>query len=294
MCSGSGPMTSAPSDPSASLEGVSRLILGSSLPARARGSAKGRWRIRLVELQQGVPRRRGCPGSSGPECSRRPGLQVDHDGAFAAAGAVDQRRRRDEDLGPLADVPLALKDVITTAASRPRAAPRFSTVGARRMTPTSPASCVTPVWSSWTRPSSTSSRWVSPARPASTRAGRVPEQFGTPRMRTQLGLRLRAGRRAGVPDHTNDCVPDWRTCGRPLQMYMADLCTVPSNFAGNAAASFPCGLAAEDGLPVCVARDGTGAGRRPAPPGRRRRRTGIPEPLGVPVLSRVSDLEVVE
>jgi aspartyl-tRNA(Asn)/glutamyl-tRNA(Gln) amidotransferase subunit A len=36
----------------------------------------------------------------------------------------------------------------------------------------------------------------------------------------------------------------------PLAMYMADLCTVPSNLAGNAAASFPCGLAAEDGLPV--------------------------------------------
>jgi aspartyl-tRNA(Asn)/glutamyl-tRNA(Gln) amidotransferase subunit A len=36
----------------------------------------------------------------------------------------------------------------------------------------------------------------------------------------------------------------------PLAMYMADLCTVPSNLAGNAAASIPCGLAAEDGLPV--------------------------------------------
>ena len=29
-----------------------------------------------------------------------------------------------------------------------------------------------------------------------------------------------------------------------------DLCTIPSNLAGNAAASFPCGLAPEDGLPV--------------------------------------------
>jgi aspartyl-tRNA(Asn)/glutamyl-tRNA(Gln) amidotransferase subunit A len=36
----------------------------------------------------------------------------------------------------------------------------------------------------------------------------------------------------------------------PLAMYMADLCTIPSNLAGNAAASFPCGLAPEDGLPV--------------------------------------------
>ena len=36
----------------------------------------------------------------------------------------------------------------------------------------------------------------------------------------------------------------------PLVMYKADLCTIPSNLAGNASASFPCGLAPEDGLPV--------------------------------------------
>jgi aspartyl-tRNA(Asn)/glutamyl-tRNA(Gln) amidotransferase subunit A len=36
----------------------------------------------------------------------------------------------------------------------------------------------------------------------------------------------------------------------PLAMYMNDLCTIPSNLAGNAAASFPVGLAPEDGLPV--------------------------------------------
>ena len=35
-----------------------------------------------------------------------------------------------------------------------------------------------------------------------------------------------------------------------MTRYKADLCTVPSNLAGNAAASFPIGLAAEDGLPV--------------------------------------------
>ncbi|MFO7163951.1 MAG: amidase family protein, partial [Mycolicibacterium hassiacum] len=32
--------------------------------------------------------------------------------------------------------------------------------------------------------------------------------------------------------------------------YKADLCTIPSNLAGNASASFPCGLSPEDGLPV--------------------------------------------
>jgi aspartyl-tRNA(Asn)/glutamyl-tRNA(Gln) amidotransferase subunit A len=36
----------------------------------------------------------------------------------------------------------------------------------------------------------------------------------------------------------------------PLAMYVADLCTIPSNLAGNAALSVPCGLAPEDGLPV--------------------------------------------
>jgi aspartyl-tRNA(Asn)/glutamyl-tRNA(Gln) amidotransferase subunit A len=36
----------------------------------------------------------------------------------------------------------------------------------------------------------------------------------------------------------------------PLAMYMNDLCTIPSNLAGNASASFPAGLAPEDGLPV--------------------------------------------
>jgi len=36
----------------------------------------------------------------------------------------------------------------------------------------------------------------------------------------------------------------------PMAMYLADLCTIPANLAGNAALSVPCGLAAEDGLPV--------------------------------------------
>jgi aspartyl-tRNA(Asn)/glutamyl-tRNA(Gln) amidotransferase subunit A len=38
----------------------------------------------------------------------------------------------------------------------------------------------------------------------------------------------------------------------PLAMYKADLCTIPVNLAGNCAASFPAGLAPEDGLPVGV------------------------------------------
>jgi aspartyl-tRNA(Asn)/glutamyl-tRNA(Gln) amidotransferase subunit A len=36
----------------------------------------------------------------------------------------------------------------------------------------------------------------------------------------------------------------------PMAMYLADLCTIPSDLAGNAAISVPCGLAEEDSLPV--------------------------------------------
>lgn len=36
----------------------------------------------------------------------------------------------------------------------------------------------------------------------------------------------------------------------PLAMYRNDLCTIPSNLAGNASASFPAGLSDDDGLPV--------------------------------------------
>ncbi|MGH3319023.1 MAG: Asp-tRNA(Asn)/Glu-tRNA(Gln) amidotransferase subunit GatA [Streptosporangiaceae bacterium] len=36
----------------------------------------------------------------------------------------------------------------------------------------------------------------------------------------------------------------------PMAMYLADLCTIPSDLAGNAALSVPCGLAPEDNLPV--------------------------------------------
>ena len=36
----------------------------------------------------------------------------------------------------------------------------------------------------------------------------------------------------------------------PMAMYLADLCTIPTDLAGNAAIAVPCGLADEDGLPV--------------------------------------------
>jgi aspartyl-tRNA(Asn)/glutamyl-tRNA(Gln) amidotransferase subunit A len=36
----------------------------------------------------------------------------------------------------------------------------------------------------------------------------------------------------------------------PLQMYLSDVCTVPTPLAGSCAISIPCGLASDDGLPV--------------------------------------------
>ncbi|MBO0840447.1 MAG: Asp-tRNA(Asn)/Glu-tRNA(Gln) amidotransferase GatCAB subunit A, partial [Sciscionella sp.] len=36
----------------------------------------------------------------------------------------------------------------------------------------------------------------------------------------------------------------------PMAMYLADVCSIPANMAGNAALSVPCGLSKEDGLPV--------------------------------------------
>jgi aspartyl-tRNA(Asn)/glutamyl-tRNA(Gln) amidotransferase subunit A len=36
----------------------------------------------------------------------------------------------------------------------------------------------------------------------------------------------------------------------PMAMYLADLCTIPSNLAGNASMSLPAGLSPDDGLPV--------------------------------------------
>jgi aspartyl-tRNA(Asn)/glutamyl-tRNA(Gln) amidotransferase subunit A len=38
----------------------------------------------------------------------------------------------------------------------------------------------------------------------------------------------------------------------PMAMYLADLCTIPSNLAGNAALSLPAGCSPDDGLPVGV------------------------------------------
>ena len=67
----------------------------------------------------------------------------------------------------------------------------------------------------------------------------------------------------------------------PMAMYLADLCTIPSNLAGNASLSLPAGLAPEDGLPVGFQVMAPADGRRPAVPRRRRPGGGPASTAGV-------------
>ena len=72
----------------------------------------------------------------------------------------------------------------------------------------------------------------------------------------------------------------------PLAMYLADLCTIPANLAGNAAMSLPV-RPGRRGRPAGRAADhGAGAGRRPALPGRRRRRGRLHAAAGATRCSR--------
>ena len=109
-------------------------------------------------------RGRGHPGAPGPD---RGGRRDVHAFLHVDARAARSRRRprwmrsaAGEPVGPLAGVPLALKDVFTTPACRPPAARRSSRAGSRRTTPRSPSGCSTPASSSSARPTWTSSRWA--------------------------------------------------------------------------------------------------------------------------------------
>src|SRR5436305_1971069 len=53
-----------------------------------------------------------------------------------------------------------------------------------------------------------------------------------------------------VPEFTGEGIQPGERVDDPLAMYLADLFTIPSDLAGNATLSVPCGLAPEDGLPV--------------------------------------------
>ena len=73
-------------------------------------------------------------------------LHVDGDRALAQAAAVDHRIAGGEKLGPLAGVPLALKDILANRGVPPPADRRSSRAGSRRTTRPSPGGCGTPIW----------------------------------------------------------------------------------------------------------------------------------------------------
>ena len=74
----------------------------------------------------------------------------------------------------------------------------------------------------------------------------------------------------------------------PMAMYLADLCTIPSNLAGNAGdVASRAGLSPDDGLPVGLQVMAPAHGRRPPLPRRRRRRGGARRPLGAPAVARL-------
>ena len=73
-------------------------------------------------------------------------LHVAADQARAAASAVDRRRAAGGDLGPLAGVPLALKDVFTTIDMPTTCGSAILDGGARRTTPRSPGGSGTRAW----------------------------------------------------------------------------------------------------------------------------------------------------
>jgi aspartyl-tRNA(Asn)/glutamyl-tRNA(Gln) amidotransferase subunit A len=52
------------------------------------------------------------------------------------------------------------------------------------------------------------------------------------------------------PTTPTTAVPLGERVDDPMAMYLADLCTIPSNLYGGPAISLPCGLSADDGLPV--------------------------------------------
>ena len=73
-------------------------------------------------------------------------LHIAAEQARQAARAVDQQRAAGEPLGPLAGVPLALKDVFTTTDMPTTCGSAILMAGARRTTRPSPGGCGRPGW----------------------------------------------------------------------------------------------------------------------------------------------------
>ena len=133
-------------------------------------------------------------------------LHVDSEGALAAADAIDAARAAGEELGPLAGVPLALKDVLTMKGAPTTCGSRILEDGTRRTTRPSPAGCAKRGSSSSARPTWTSSPW---APPPSTRRTARPTTPGTSTGSPEA-------REVAALPHSRPSRPRWRSAPTPV------------------------------------------------------------------------------